>query len=139
MFVIITLSTILTLIIGSLLIYYQIGTPTKMRVRGKHTLTMVDFAPAIVAALVVFLLLTAVRVGITANATADMLTINGAVTKKFKDTVSCSHSYSCNCRTVMSSDGKTSSTQCDTCYEHSEDYDWVVVSNIGKTYIGRIS
>ena len=138
MFVTITMASLATLVVGAFLLYYQIGTPDSRKVKGTHSLTLMDFTPAIVAAVVVFILLTAFRVGITANATADWMTINSVVTKKYKDAVSCSHSYSCNCRVVMSSDGKTSSTTCDTCYEHNEDYDWVVKSDIGKTYINRI-
>jgi hypothetical protein len=72
--------------------------------------------------------------------TADVEIINGEVTGKRRDTVSCSHSYSCNCRTVTSGSGsnRTSSTSCDTCYEHRNDYDWLVLSNVGKFEIDRI-
>lgn len=65
--------------------------------------------------------------------TQDTEIYNGRVAKKFQDRVSCSHSYSCNCRTVTSGSGKnaTTSTVCDTCYEHSWDYNWVVEASYG--------
>lgn len=55
---------------------------------------------------------------------ADQEIRNGVVTSKNKETVSCSHSYECNCS------GTGSKRTCSTCYEHSHDYDWVVHSNI---------
>ena len=67
---------------------------------------------------------------------ADRMVLNGYVTSKKQEWTSCSHSYSCNCRMVSS--GKTSSMQCDTCYEHSHDYDWVVRSTVGKAWINRV-
>ena len=50
----------------------------------------------------------------------DVEVRNGVVTSKHKETVSCSHSYSCNC----------TKNGCSTCYEHFNDYDWVVETNI---------
>jgi hypothetical protein len=66
--------------------------------------------------------------------------LNGQVTSKEQVTVSCSHSYQCNCRTVTSGSGKnkTTSTVCDTCYEHLHDYDWEVNSNVGSITIERV-
>lgn len=67
----------------------------------------------------------------------ETMVLNGYVTKKQQERTSCSHSYSCNCRTVKS--GKTTTTKCDTCYEHTHDYDWVVYSSLGDyTYINTI-
>lgn len=65
---------------------------------------------------------------------------SGEVTSKSKDRVSCSHSYSCNCRTVCSGTGnsRSCSTVCDTCYEHSHDYDWNVKSNVSKFTVPRV-
>ena len=65
---------------------------------------------------------------------------NGYVMDKEKVKVSCEHSYSCNCRTECSGSGehKTCSTVCDTCYEHSYDWDWRVYSTIGTFEISRI-
>lgn len=72
--------------------------------------------------------------------TLDTEILNGQVTHKEKNKVSCSHSYSCNCRQECSGSGKdrSCSTVCDTCYEHSYDIDWDVHSNIGGTSINRV-
>ena len=47
--------------------------------------------------------------------------LSGVITSKKRETVSCQHSYSCNC---------DSKGNCSTCYEHINDYDWVVKTNI---------
>lgn len=66
--------------------------------------------------------------------------LNGEVTGKEQVTVSCEHSYQCHCRTVSSGSGKnrTTSTVCDTCYEHYHDYDWDVYTNVGTITIDRV-
>lgn len=65
---------------------------------------------------------------------ADTETINSTIYKKQQERVSCSHSYSCNCRTVSSGSGKhkTTSRKCDTCYEHTNDWDWAVYTTLGQ-------
>lgn len=71
----------------------------------------------------------------------DTQILNGEVTGKEMETVSCSHSYSCPpCWPVCSGSGKnrSCSTQCSTCYEHRHDYNWTVHSNLGDEYIDRI-
>ncbi len=71
----------------------------------------------------------------------DTETWNSYVVTKEREEVSCSHSYSCNCLQVCSSDsngGSSCHTQCDTCYEHSYDVDWVVQDTIGDFRISRI-
>ena len=62
---------------------------------------------------------------------SDKYYIHSMVTHKEQVRVPCSHSYSCNCRTVRS--GKYTSTRCSTCYLHSHDYDWRVYA--GKQYV----
>lgn len=71
---------------------------------------------------------------------ADTEILNGKVTGKKQEYRSCSHSYSCNCRTVTSGSGsnRSSSTVCDTCYEHSNDWDWEVYSTVGDFTIDRV-
>jgi len=61
------------------------------------------------------------------NKVSDTEVINGYVTSKSSDRVSCSHSYPCHCRT--DSKGNMS---CDTCYEHSYDIDWNLHTNLNK-------
>jgi hypothetical protein len=66
---------------------------------------------------------------------------NGYVTNKSKDMVSCSHSYDCNCRDKKTKDSKgkvTTTRVCDTCYEHSHDYDWNVETTVGDLEIDRV-
>lgn len=65
---------------------------------------------------------------------------NGFVTSKQQTRVSCSHSYSCNCRQVCSGSGKSRScsAHCDTCYEHSNDWDWDVHTTVGTITIDRV-
>jgi hypothetical protein len=72
--------------------------------------------------------------------THDFDVLNGQVTGKEMERVSCSHSYSCHCHMVSSGSGKnrTSHEECDTCYRHSFDQDWVVHSSVGDFDIERI-
>ena len=60
----------------------------------------------------------------------DYFILNGEVTKKYQDTVSCEHSYQ-----VCTTSNKT--TTCVTHYEHSYDYDWVVQTSVGNVTIER--
>lgn len=71
---------------------------------------------------------------------SDVEVLNGIVTGKEKTWVSCSHSYSCNCRQVCSGSGKSHScsTHCNTCYDHSNDWDWDVYSTVGTFTIDRV-
>jgi len=83
---------------------------------------------------------------------SDTQTINGAVTSKVKEQVSCSHDYRCHCHQVEHCSEGTSSCdskgrctkgprschyeeECDTCYEHSHDYSWVVKSSTTYEYV----
>lgn len=71
----------------------------------------------------------------------DVQILNGQVTNKYSEHVSCEHSYSCNCRQSCSRSGKSRTCHevCSTCYEHSFDVDWVVKSDIGSTDISRVN
>jgi hypothetical protein len=64
--------------------------------------------------------------------TADTEILNGEVTSKASEHVSCEHSYTCNCRESCSGSGKdrSCSTTCDTCYEHSYDIDWLLKNSV---------
>lgn len=70
----------------------------------------------------------------------DTLYVNGVVTNKYSEKVSCSHSYNCHCHPVTSCSGSgknrscSTSTHCDTCYEHSFDVDWMVESSIPNRF-----
>lgn len=64
--------------------------------------------------------------------TDDIEILNGQVISKYHEKVPCRHSYQCHCHMVTSGYGKHSTTteECDTCYEHPYDVDWVVHSNV---------
>jgi hypothetical protein len=82
------------------------------------------------------LLMCCVAYGVSCQNTADTEILNGRVTSKTRDEVSCEHSYQCNCYQSCTSDGKggeSCTTICQTCYEHSYDVDWDVHTSIGRT------
>ena len=70
----------------------------------------------------------------------DTEIINGQVVGKTSDEVSCSHSYSCNCRQTCTGSGSNQSCSqvCDTCYEHNHDVDWNLHTTVGRITIDRI-
>lgn len=73
--------------------------------------------------------------------TSDTEIWNGRVAQKSRDVVSCSHGYPCNCHEVCSGSGKDRScyTHCDTCYEHSFDVDWnLMTTNNERMSIERV-
>jgi hypothetical protein len=63
---------------------------------------------------------------------------NGSVTNKDQVYVSCEHSYQCNCITTCSGDPSVCTTICQTCYDHSNDWDWRVYTTVGELNIARI-
>ncbi|KWA84280.1 hypothetical protein WL29_23270 [Burkholderia ubonensis] len=65
---------------------------------------------------------------------------NGRLISKNSETVSCEHSYTCNCRQVCTGSGKdqSCSTTCDTCYEHSYDVDWKLKTEVGDIKVPRV-
>lgn len=76
-----------------------------------------------------------------ASLTADTEIINGQITGKNSEHVSCEHSYQCHCHTVYSTDSngkRHSDRECDTCYEHNYDVDWNISSSIGSFTISRV-
>lgn len=71
----------------------------------------------------------------------DVQILNGQVTNKYSERVSCEHSYKCRCYQSCSGSGKNRSCTevCSTCYDHSYDMDWIVKSDIGSTEISRVN
>jgi hypothetical protein len=112
----------------------------------KDTFTTKEFALHVVISIVV----AGGTVGIIYyQNTSDTEMWNGRVSKKYRETVPCSHSYSCDCHTTCSGSGKnrTCTEYCDTCYRHyrgsrkirGNDYNWVVkTTNNEKLKIARI-
>lgn len=70
----------------------------------------------------------------------DVQVLSGQVNSKERKVVGCEHDYKCHCTTHTTySNGKaTTSTKCQTCYEHSYDVSWIVKSNIENFKISRI-
>lgn len=68
------------------------------------------------------------------QSTTDYEVWNGRVAAKQRLRVNCRHSYSCNCYTSCSGAGKSRScsTICQTCYEHSYDIDWNILSTTNE-------
>jgi hypothetical protein len=71
------------------------------------------------------------------NQATDIEILNGQVTNKFSQRVSCVHSYECNCTTRTDSDGN-SQRVCQTCYEHPFDVNWVVETTVGNVNVSRV-
>lgn len=110
-----------------LLLVFPLGWPFVARALFGKDLSPAELAINVL--LVVGLVAAGYKAG-TFSQTADVQVLNSEVTSKAREEVSCSHSYSCNCRQSCSGSGKNSScsTTCDTCYEHPYDVDWVVKS-----------
>lgn len=107
----------------------------------KHKYTLKEFGIQIGVGIGMAVALAILTITVTRMDTKDIEILNGQVVSKEKDMVSCEHSYSCNCRTVYSGTGnnRTSQTICDTCYEHSHDFDWVVKTTVGRILIDRVN
>lgn len=95
-----------------------------------------DLIPTALTIVVTLAFMTPIYLTAKSSLGDDKMILNGSVVKKAKERTSCEHSYTCNCVTTRV--GKTTSTTCQTCYEHTHDYDWVVHSDIGKAYIARV-
>lgn len=100
----------------------------------KHDLTIPEMILACVAPAVVIGI---IYVGGTYNEMADVEVLSGQVTAKERNEVHCRHSYSCNCVTYYTGSGasRQSHRSCSTCYRHSYDVDWDVISTLGTISI----
>ena len=67
----------------------------------------------------------------TMRNTSDTEIWSGRVVSKHAAEVSCAHSYSCNCTSSTDSNGNTTET-CQTCYEHSYDMEYGIVTSNGE-------
>lgn len=96
---------------------------------GGHKITLKEFFVQLGAQV---LIMGGFYAAISYGNTYDTEVWNGRVASKAREKVSCSHSYSCNCRTVCSGSGKSRSchTVCQTCYEHAYDIDWAVYTTL---------
>lgn len=107
---------------------------------GKHKVTWKEFA----IQMGVQVIIAAASVGIMYSSnTSDTEILNGRISKKQREEVTCSHTYCCSYGQCCSGSGKTRSchTCCKmTCRRHPYDVDWMVYTNIGRAFdIDRLS
>ncbi len=107
------------------------------KLRWSKTITWTE--AGVQTAVVCFLVISVYELSMF-SASYDVETLNGKVTGKEKEWVSCEHSYSCHCKTVSSGSGKNKTTRrvCDTCYRHFNDWNWNVKTSLGDFTISRI-
>ena len=65
----------------------------------------------------------------TYSATYDTETWSGRVIAKKQVKVSCEHSYECNCINVPTGTKGQTTRVCQTCYDHTHDFDWRVFAS----------
>jgi hypothetical protein len=73
--------------------------------------------------------------------TADTEILNGEITGKHSEDVTCKHTYECNCRQVCATDrngNRSCSQSCDTCREHSFDREFKIATSIGNYEIDTV-
>lgn len=99
----------------------------------KDTITWKEMAIQMAAQCVIVAIVVALAF---TTQTSDTKVISGQVTSKAQVKVSCEHSYSCHCTTSRVGDSTT--TTCQTCYDHRNDWDWRVKSNVGSLNIARV-
>lgn len=103
----------------------------------KHELELAEMSGSVVMASII----TAIMIFASVHRDyADIQILNGQVISKYRDTVHCRHSYKCRCYTTCSGSGsnRTCTEHCSTCYDHNEDYDWVVKNTFGTIDIDTI-
>jgi len=110
-----------------LLLIISLASPWIAKYIWPHEIT---YKEVIVQILIVLVVTVAVFFASYYGRCTDIEVWNGMVTAKKKVKVGCKHAYSCGCVTV--NNGKTTTTICQTCYEHNYDIDWRVYSNIGE-------
>lgn len=115
--------------------------PLPIAVFGFIVLKGVTWKEVLAQVVVQALLAVSVAAIVSCQNESDIEVWNGSVASKKQTWVSCSHSYSCNCRQECSGSGKDQrcSQKCDTCYEHSNDWDWdVYTTNREVVTIARV-
>ena len=118
---------ILTLLVVSVLIN---------KLLWKEEITIAEMSINL-AVMVVMVIIFLIFWGVSVNyKVADQQILNGKVTNKKIERVHCRHSYPCHCYTTCRKGG--CSTHCSTCYVHSYDNDYVILSTIGHFTIKTI-
>lgn len=83
------------------------------------------------------LMATGVVIGTMYSGAMEVNLIHGQVNSKVKEWTSCEHEYICGQSCSTDSKGNSSCTPI-YCDEHTNDWDWVVNTSVGKIYIDRI-
>lgn len=119
------------------LLLVPLGVLFASRVIWPHKITWKELA---LGAAIIFVLMGLVYATGTYRATGDVEIWNGEITNKQKVKVSCEHSYDCFCVTSCSGSGQNRQCHevCQTCYDHTNDWDWRVMTNLGDFNISRI-
>lgn len=120
-----------------LLLVFPLVWPFVAKIIWKHELTGYEHLINIAVGVLVVVLGFALSAYQSAG---DYHVLNGQVTGKEINRVSCEHSYRCNCRESCSGSGsdRRCSTTCDTCYEHFNDFDHDLKTTLGNITIDRI-
>lgn len=120
-----------------LLLAFPLVWPFVAKAIWRHEITLAEMGISL--ALVAGLVTVGFFAGRSAQ-TADVEVWNGQVTGKESRRVSCSHSYSCNCRQVCSGSGSSRSCSlvCSTCYEHPWDQSWYLKTTLGEITVPRV-
>ncbi len=123
----------------ALLLVFPLAWPIVAKLIWKHEITLGELA--INVAIGVLVVTAGWALGRYAQM-HDVEILNGQVTGKYSERVSCEHSYSCNCRescTTRSDGSRSCSTTCSTCYEHSYDVDWKLRTTLSDIEIDRVN
>lgn len=121
----------------ALLLVFPLVWPFVAKVLWQHEITLGEMALNLVVGAVVVLVGWA---GARYSQTADLEVLNGQLTSKTSEHVSCSHTYRCHCRNVCTGTGKnrSCSESCETCSEHAYDVDWTLHTTVGDIDIDRV-
>lgn len=122
----------------ALLLLFPLLWPFVAKLIWNHHITFGELAVNVVVGVLIVAL---GYMGGTSFQSADQEVLNGQVTAKSRDKVSCSHSYRCMCVESCSTDsrGNRSCTEiCQTCYDHAYDIDWNLATTLGDIEIDRV-
>lgn len=121
----------------ALLLLFPLAWPFVAKAIFKHEYTFIELTINVVIAVA---LTCAVWFAGRYSQMADQEVLNGQVISKSREQVACEHSYRCNCYESCSGSGtnRTCSTTCQTCYEHTADFEYSLHTSVGAINVARI-
>lgn len=121
----------------ALLLIFPLIWPFVAKAIWKHEYTVGELGINILVSVV---LVCAVWAGGRFSQMVDQEVLNGQVTTKEREWVSCGHSYSCNCTETCSGTGnnRSCSQTCQTCYEHTNDWAYNLKTTVGTIEVERV-